>query len=155
MQPGGKSGIAAKRSYFAVKLEEGFLGEIFGFRNVADHAKAERVNASLVERIEMGESMVITTLRPGKHFGVGRELLSGGSCVGCRVAKLDRTVLFHSGIGRGSFRRLLLKPGTWHALPLGRIIDSSKNRLMLRQASFLVSIRCSSENLELRQERTR
>ncbi len=128
-----------------VKLKEGLLCEVFRFGHIADHAKTEGVNASLVKRVKVTKSVVIAGLSPGKHLGIGSELRSGGSRVGRRLVKLDRTLLFHSRIGRGSFRRLLLKPGTWHALPLERNIGSSKNRLMLRQASFLVSIRCSSE----------
>src|ERR1700760_1231001 len=130
MQPGGKSRVTTECPNFAVKLEESLLRQIFGLCDITNHAKTKGVNAPLVERVEVGERVVIAGLGPGKDLCIGRELWSGGNRVGCRIAKLDRTLLFHTGLGCRSFRRRLLKPGTWHALPLGRYIGSSKNRLM-------------------------
>ena len=57
VKPGRKGRFAAERVYFAEKLEEGFLGEVFGFEGIADHAEAEAVDAAgvlAVKRFEGG-----------------------------------------------------------------------------------------------------
>ena len=41
MEPGGESGVAAKGSDLAMQLKEGFLGEVFGFGDITDHAQAK------------------------------------------------------------------------------------------------------------------
>ena len=50
-----------------MQLEKCFLGEVFGFGYISDHAQAEGVDAPLVERIELGESIMIAGLSP--HAG--------------------------------------------------------------------------------------
>ena len=52
MKPGGESGFAAEGVDLTEKLEEGFLGEVFGFKRIADHAKAEAVDAARMLAIE-------------------------------------------------------------------------------------------------------
>src|ERR1700739_233920 len=103
----------------------------------------------------MRKSGVVSGLGAGKNLSIGGQSWGLRCDLGCRIADLDRGLLLHDWIRPGSFRRLLLKPGTWHALPLRGDIDSSKNRLMLRQASFLVSIRCSGGKLRTAARRNR
>ena len=57
VKPGRKGRFAAEGVNFAEKLQEGFLGEVFGFEGIADHAEAEAVDAAgvlAVERFEGG-----------------------------------------------------------------------------------------------------
>jgi len=45
-----------------VNLEKRFLGEIFGEREVSDHAHANCENAFLVLQVEFGKCVVVTGL---------------------------------------------------------------------------------------------
>jgi len=91
----------------------------------------------------MGKRGVVASLGSSQNLSFRRERgCPSRRNLSCRILKLDRS-FFLLGLGRGCFWVLLWKPGTWHALPLGESIGMRKNRLMLRQASFLVSIRCS------------
>ena len=75
MKPGGEGGFAAEGMNFSEELEEGFLGEVFGFEGVADHAEAEAVDAARVLAIESFESGSVALL--GAADG-GVELLCDG-----------------------------------------------------------------------------
>ena len=59
MQPGGEGGFAAEAADFAEEVEEGLLGHVFGFGDVAEHAKAEGVDTALVEGVELGKGYCI------------------------------------------------------------------------------------------------
>jgi len=43
-------------------MEEGLLGHVFGFGDVAEHAEAEGVDAAFVEGVELGECLGISAL---------------------------------------------------------------------------------------------
>src|SRR6185369_13771501 len=129
-----------------MKLQERFLSEVFRLGNIPHHSQTERINASLVQGVEMGKCVMVARLSARQNFGLGRERLRK-RYLGCRVAKLDHALCFLDGFRLGRFGRLLLKPGTGHALPLGRGVSRTVSRVLLRQASFLVSIRCSSEKV--------
>lgn len=65
MQPGRKSRLATKASYFAKELDEDLLREVFGLRDVLRHAKAERINATV---------MALVKLLEGGHIAGGGSL---------------------------------------------------------------------------------
>ena len=69
MQPGGEGGLAAEAADLAEEMEEGLLGHVFGFRDVAEHAQAERVDAALVQGVELGEGFGIAVLGGFDGFG--------------------------------------------------------------------------------------
>ena len=77
VEPGGKGGVAAEGGDFAVELEEGFLGEIFGLGAVADHAQAEGIDAALMEGEELGKGGMVAGLRTCEH-GIGLCVGTGG-----------------------------------------------------------------------------
>ncbi len=54
MEPGGEGALAAEAAELAEEMEEGLLGHVLGFGDVAEHAQAEGVDAALVERVELG-----------------------------------------------------------------------------------------------------
>jgi hypothetical protein len=62
MHPRGERGVAAEGGYFTMQLQKRFLGEVFGFRSVADHAQAKGIDPSLVLRVELRECLVIAIL---------------------------------------------------------------------------------------------
>jgi hypothetical protein len=62
MEPGGESGLASEAADLAEEMEEGLLGHVLGFRDVAEHSEAERVDATLVEGVELGEGLCISSL---------------------------------------------------------------------------------------------
>lgn len=76
VEPGGERGIAAEGSDLAVKLEEGFLGQILRLCHVAHHAEAEGVDAAFVESINLGKGIVVAGLGASKHIRIPGE---GGS----------------------------------------------------------------------------
>jgi hypothetical protein len=59
MQPGRKSRLAAKASYFAKELDEDLLREVFGLRDVLRHPKAQGVNAAVMALVKLLEGMHI------------------------------------------------------------------------------------------------
>lgn len=62
VQPGGEGGLTAEGVNFAEELKEGFLREVFGLEGVADHAKAETVDAARVLAVEVFEGGGVATL---------------------------------------------------------------------------------------------
>lgn len=74
VQPGREGRLAAEGVNFAEELEEGFLREVFGLEGIADHAKAETVDAAGVLAVEMLERGSVATL--GAADG-GIELCAG------------------------------------------------------------------------------
>ena len=74
MKPCGKRRVAAKRRDFAMKLKKCFLGEVFGLGNVTHHTQ-QRINASLVQGVEVSKCVVVARLRFGQNLGLGE---SGG-----------------------------------------------------------------------------
>jgi hypothetical protein len=69
VEPGGESGLAAEAAEFAEEVEEGFLGHIFGFGDVAEHAEAEGVDAAFMQGVELGESIGVAVF--GAFDGLG------------------------------------------------------------------------------------
>ena len=57
MKPCGEGGLAAEAADLAEEVEEGLLGHVFGFGDVAEHAEAEGVDAAFVEGVELGECL--------------------------------------------------------------------------------------------------
>ena len=53
MKPGGKSGFSAEAADLAEEVEEGFLGHVFGFGDVTEHAEAEGVDTAFVKCVEL------------------------------------------------------------------------------------------------------
>jgi hypothetical protein len=70
VQPGGERALAAEAAQLAVQVQEGFLRHVFGFRNIAEHAQAERIYAPLVQGIEFGESVGIARFGALDRFGL-------------------------------------------------------------------------------------
>ena len=68
VQPRRKGRVAAEGGDFAVQLQEGFLHKVFSFGHIAHHAQAEGVNASFVQGIKQGESLMVSGL--GSSQGV-------------------------------------------------------------------------------------
>ena len=62
MQPGGESGLSAEAADLAEEMEEGLLGHVLGFGDVAEHAEAEGVDAAFVEGVELGERLGVSVL---------------------------------------------------------------------------------------------
>ena len=62
VEPGGEGGLSAEAADLAEEMEEGLLGHVFGFGDVAEHAEAEGVNAALVEGVELGEGFGVAGL---------------------------------------------------------------------------------------------
>jgi len=56
MQPGGKSRLSAKAAYFAKELDEGFLSQVLCFGNILCHAKAQRINSTIMSLVQLFES---------------------------------------------------------------------------------------------------
>ena len=54
-------------------MQEGLLGHVFGFGDVAEHAEAEGVDAAFVEGIELGECFCIAVLCRFDGFGFTRD----------------------------------------------------------------------------------
>src|SRR5215469_41053 len=48
VEPGGERGFTAEAADFAEEVEEGLLGHVFGFGDVAEHTEAEGVDAAFV-----------------------------------------------------------------------------------------------------------
>jgi hypothetical protein len=69
MEPGGEGGLAAEAADLAEEMEEGLLGHVLGFGDVAEHAEAEGVDAPLVEGVELGERLRISGLGALDRFG--------------------------------------------------------------------------------------
>ena len=59
MQPGGEGGLSAEGADLAEEVEEGLLGHVFGFGDVAEHAETEGVDAALVEGVELGKGLSV------------------------------------------------------------------------------------------------
>jgi len=68
MEPGGEGRIAAEGCDLAVKLQEGFLGEVFSLSDVVDHAEAEGIDAALVLGVELRECLMVTGLSAGEDI---------------------------------------------------------------------------------------
>ena len=86
VQPGGEGGLAAEAADFAEEVEEGLLGHVFGFGDVAEHAETEGVDAAFVKGIELGEGFAIPVFGCFDCFcfaGDGRVALvyAGSLCV--------------------------------------------------------------------------
>ena len=62
MEPGGEGGFAAEAADLAEEMEEGLLGHVFGFGDVAEHAEAEGVDAAFVEGVELGKRFGVSVL---------------------------------------------------------------------------------------------
>jgi hypothetical protein len=77
MQPGGEGGLAAEAADLAEEVEEGLLGHVFGFGDVAEHAQAEGVDAAFVEGVELGEGSASPFLARFDGFGFAGD----GGCV--------------------------------------------------------------------------
>ncbi len=69
MQPGGEGGFAAEAAELAEEVEEGLLGHVLGFGDVAEHAQAEGVDAAFVQRVELGEGLGVAVLGGFDGFG--------------------------------------------------------------------------------------
>ena len=66
VQPGGKGRLTTKASNFSKELNEDFLSEVFGLRDVAGHSQTERVNPAimpLVKLLEGGHVALSSLLR--------------------------------------------------------------------------------------------
>ena len=95
VQPGGEGGFAAEAADLAEEMEEGLLGHVLGFGDVAEHAEAEGVDAAFVEGVELGEGLGVAVFGGFDGFGFagdGRvafeERLGGfrlGACGSCRA----------------------------------------------------------------------
>ena len=70
MQPGGEGGLAAEAADLAEEVQEGLLGHVFGFGDVAEHAQAEGVDAAFVEGVELGECLGVAVLGGLDGFGL-------------------------------------------------------------------------------------
>ena len=68
MQPGGEGRLAAKAADLAEQVQEGFLGHVLGFGDIAQHAQAKGVHAALVKRVKLGKRFGITCLRALDRF---------------------------------------------------------------------------------------
>ena len=62
VQPGGEGGLAAEAAELAEEVEEGLLGHVLGLGYVAEHAQTEGVDATLVQRVELCESVRVAVL---------------------------------------------------------------------------------------------
>ncbi len=69
VQPGGEGALAAEAAELAEEVEEGLLGHVLGFRDVAEHAQAEGVDATLVKRVELGKGIGVAVLGVLDGFG--------------------------------------------------------------------------------------
>ena len=69
VQPGGEGALAAEAAELAEEVEEGFLGHVFGFGDVAEHAQAEGIDAALVERVELGKGIGVAVFGVLDGFG--------------------------------------------------------------------------------------
>ncbi len=69
MQPGGEGGLAAEAADLAEEMEEGLLGHVLGFGDVAEHAKAEGVDAAFVQGVELGKCLGVAVLGGFDGFG--------------------------------------------------------------------------------------
>ena len=69
VQPSGEGGLAAEAADLAEEMEEGFLGHVFGLRDVAEHAEAEGVDAAFVKGVELGEGLGVAVLGRLDGFG--------------------------------------------------------------------------------------
>jgi hypothetical protein len=65
VQPGRKRRLTTKASYFSKELNEDFLSEVLGLRDVAGHSQAERVNPAIMPLVKLLE---------GGHVALGRFL---------------------------------------------------------------------------------
>ena len=53
-----------------MQLKKRFLGQIFRFRHVPDHAQAKRVDSSFMERIELRKGVVVAGLSAREHIRI-------------------------------------------------------------------------------------
>jgi hypothetical protein len=60
MKPRGEGGFTTEAADLAEEMEEGLLGHVFGFGDVAEHAEAEGVDAAFVKGIELGERLGVS-----------------------------------------------------------------------------------------------
>ena len=76
MEPGREAGLSAEGVDLAEQLQEGILGQVFGFGGIAHHAQTERIYAAAVQFIEAFERGCVTLLREsdcvrlGEHGGL-------------------------------------------------------------------------------------
>ena len=56
VQPGGKGRLTTKASNFSKELDEDFLCQVFGFRDVAGHSQAEGVNPAIMPLVKLLKS---------------------------------------------------------------------------------------------------
>ena len=64
-----KALLAAEAAELAEEVEEGLLGHVFGFGDVAEHAEAEGVDAAFVEGVELGEGFGVSVFSCFDRFG--------------------------------------------------------------------------------------
>ena len=64
-----KADLAAKAADLAEEVKEGLLGHVFGFGDVAQHAKAKGIDAAFVQRVELGEGFGVSGLCALDRFG--------------------------------------------------------------------------------------
>jgi hypothetical protein len=69
MEPGGEGGFAPEAADLAEEVEEGLLGHVFGFRDVAEHAEAKGVDAAFVEGIEARKGLGVSCFCGVDRFG--------------------------------------------------------------------------------------
>ena len=62
MQPGRERRLTAEGRNFAIKLQEGLLCQVFGFRSIPDHAQAKRIHPPLVQTVQGLEALSIAQL---------------------------------------------------------------------------------------------
>ena len=93
VQPGRESGFTTKRPDFAEQLQEGFLGQVFGFRGIRGHAQAEGVHSPFMKTIQDLESLRVALLGPLDRFrfaeSVALSLLSVGQVAFSGRTNLD------------------------------------------------------------------
>ena len=86
MKPCRKSGFAAEASNFSEEMEESFLGHVFSFRDISEHAEAKRVDTTFMKRIELGERLCVSVFGRFDRFGFADDRRislegAGGRCI--------------------------------------------------------------------------
>jgi hypothetical protein len=60
MEPGGESRFTTEAADLSEEMEEGLLSHVFRLGDVAEHAKAEGVDAAFMKSVELGECFGIS-----------------------------------------------------------------------------------------------
>ena len=90
VQPGGECRVAAEGADLAIELQKGFLGQVFGFGYVTQHAQAQGVDATLMQRVEALKGGSVAALRSGDGLclpgdgGIAAQMLIGFLALGGR-----------------------------------------------------------------------